>query len=446
VGGRVKSAATSAGASGSIAAELHERLQARKGEIEQAIITRVYAISDPSGVSDPGYAEGLRAAVGAAIDYGLEGIQSSERNPPLIPPALLVQARIAARSGVGLDTVLRRYFAGYALLGDFLIEEARERMQGEALKRLLRLQASLFDRVLAAVSEEHRRDGQSRPDTSERRRYEVVQRLLDGELLDATELAYDLEAIHLGVVAQGPDAADSIRTLAQALDRRLLLVCPDEQTTWGWLAGRRPFDPEEVRTTIGAAPSPRASLALGEPGEGLSGWRFSHRQACAALQIAVRAGERVIRYADVALLASILQDDLLVASLRQLYLEPLEQERDEGEAAKATLRAYFASGRNVSSAAAALGVNRNTVTNRIRAAEEAVGRPLDTWASEFEAALMLEELKSPQIGGDIAHCSTATPLFEQGGQAPRAPLGDAHQRSLSGNQHDGGEDAGGNRH
>ena len=42
-----------------------------------------------------------------------------------VPVALLAQARLAARVGVSLDAVLRRYFAGYTLLGDFLIEEAR---------------------------------------------------------------------------------------------------------------------------------------------------------------------------------------------------------------------------------------------------------------------------------------------------------------------------------
>ena len=390
MGGRVRSAAKSAGASGSGTAALHDRLQSRKAEIEQAILTRVHAVSDPSEVSDPTYAEGLRAAVGAAIDYGLEGIQSSERNPPPIPPALLVQARIAARSGVGLDTVLRRYCAGYALLGDFLIEEAQEALQGQALKRLLRMQASLFDRVLAAVSEEHRRDRQSRPDTSERHRFEVVQRLLDGEPLEAAELAYDFEATHLGLIAQGPKAAESIRALSRALDRRLLLVCPDEQTAWAWLAGRR-LDLAEVRATVDAAALPGTSLALGEPGKGLAGWRFSHRQARAALQIAVRSGEPVVRYADVALLASILQDDLLVSSLRQFYLEPLSNGRDGGEAAKATLRSYFASGRNVSSAAAALGVSRKTIASRMRVIEGRLGRTIDDCATDVEVAIRLED-------------------------------------------------------
>jgi DNA-binding PucR family transcriptional regulator len=374
-------------------AQLHERLLARRAEIEQAILTRVYAVSDPAEVGDPAYAEGLRAAVAAAIDYSLDGIQSSERNPPPIPPALLVQARIAARSGVGLDTVLRRCVSGHALFSDFLVEEAQKAASGIALKDVLRAQATLLDRLIAAISEEHRRDGPREIETGERRRLELVKRLLDGEPLDVTELAYDFQRSHVGLVARGPEAEEAIRTLAQALDCRSLVVCAGEQTTWGWIAAGR-LDLKEVRSTMSSAFPSAVSLALGEPGEGLAGWRFSHRQARAALQIALRGGEPVVRYADVALLATIIQDDLLCASLHQLYLEPLEAERDGGKLARETLRAYFDTDRNVSSAAASLEVSRQTVTSRLQAIEERLGTAIEGCATEIDIAVRLGELEA----------------------------------------------------
>jgi DNA-binding PucR family transcriptional regulator len=131
-------------------------------------------------------------------------------------------------------------------------------------------------------------------------------------------------------------------------------------------------------------------VTVGEPGEGLSGWRLSHRQAKAALPIAERRGEAVLHYADVVLLTSILRDDLVATSLHQLYLEPLETTPDGGKAARETLRAYFAAERNISSTAAALGVDRRTVTNRLRAIEELFGRPLKDIAAELETALRLD--------------------------------------------------------
>jgi DNA-binding PucR family transcriptional regulator len=57
-----------------------------------------------------------------------------------------------------------------------------------------------------------------------------------------------------------------------------------------------------------------------------------------------------------------------------------------------TLRAYFAAGRNISSAAAALSVHRDTVSNRLRAIEAKIGRPPDACAADLELALRLEEM------------------------------------------------------
>lgn len=132
-------------------------------------------------------------------------------------------------------------------------------------------------------------------------------------------------------------------------------------------------------------------MTVGEPGEGLSGWRFSHLQAKAALPVAVRRGKSILPYADVALLSSILRDDLVASSLRQLYLAPLEQTKDGGKVARETLRAYFTSERNISSTAAALGIDRHTVRNRIRAIEGLLGRSLKASAADLEIALRLDD-------------------------------------------------------
>lgn len=167
---------------------------------------------------------------------------------------------------------------------------------------------------------------------------------------------------------------------------------PDgEGMVWAWLGGRNPLPPGFDRVLAKTWP-PRLPLALGEPTCDLSGWRLTHQQARAALPIAQRSPEAFVRYADVAVLASICQDEVLTTSLRELYLAPLEQERDGGEVARETLRAYFVAGRNAASAAAALGVSRQAVTKRLRAIEVALGRPLAGNAIELEAALRIEAL------------------------------------------------------
>jgi hypothetical protein len=370
------------------------RLRMRRPEIEDAILTRVVAVSDPSEPHDLEYAEGLRAAVCAAIDYALAAVELGERRSPPPPPPLLAQARMAARTGVNLDTVLRRCIVGQALLVDFLVDEANAGGLGPgALQGLLRGQAALAEGLVAAVSEEYARESNGRLSSSEQRD-ERIERLLTGEPLDTSQIAYDFEVHHLGAVAKGPGAAEAIRALAAPLDCRLLLVHRGDGAVWAWLGGRQSIDPVELAR--GAAP-PRSglSLAFGEPARGLGGWRLTHRQARAALLIALRGPESLVRYADVALLASIFQDDLAVTSLRALYLAPLERERDGGVVLRETLRAYFASERNVSSAAAALGVSRNTVASRLRTIEARIGRSLSTCSAEFEAALRLGELNAP---------------------------------------------------
>ncbi|MGN6254731.1 MAG: PucR family transcriptional regulator [Solirubrobacterales bacterium] len=372
-----------------LAARLRERLP----ELRGVIATRVYAISDPRDVADPAYLEALNAAVAAAIDYRLAVLEAGERQAPSVPAALLAQARLDARDRVPLDAVLRRYHAGNTLFGDFLVEEAeRAEVPSSTLRRLLGEQATLGDRLLAAVSAEHAREAQSRPRSAAERRRECVKRLLAGELVDRSELGYDLDAHHIALMARGEGAEELMRNLAGTLDRRLLAVRREEEPQWAcWLGGRHELAAEQALRALQDLVPDGLVVTVGEPAEGLAGWRFSHLQAKTALPIAERRGEAVLRYADVALLASIARDELLETSLRQLYLAPLERARDGGKVARETLRAYFDAERNVSSTAAALGVDRRTVRNRIRAIEELLGRPLRGSVADLEIALRLDE-------------------------------------------------------
>ncbi|HEU4599072.1 MAG TPA: hypothetical protein VFS26_04950, partial [Solirubrobacterales bacterium] len=126
-----------------IRATLAARLRERLPELRGAIATRVYAISDPHEVPDPAYPEWLNTALTAAIEFRLAVLESGERNPPSIPLVLLAQARLDARDGVSLDTVLRRYFAGNAVFSDFLVEEAEwAEVPSSALRGLLAAQAT----------------------------------------------------------------------------------------------------------------------------------------------------------------------------------------------------------------------------------------------------------------------------------------------------------------
>lgn len=366
-------------------------LRGRRPELEAALATRVHAISDPHEVADPTYLHSLNSAIAASLDHAIASIELSGPRPAAIPPSLFTDARVAARAGVGLDVVLRRYLATSTVLENALVEEAeRLDITGAELRRLLNGQATLFDRLIEAVSAEHVRERESWPATIADRRREVVKSLLAGEHVDHSELGYSLDGHHLGLMARGEATPDVMNALAGRLDRWLLAVCREEEPVWAcWLGGRAPLEAVHVLGALGELPLQGVLVTVGEPGRDLAGWRLSHRQAKAALPIAESQGQGVVRYADVAVQASILRDDLVTASLHQLYLEPLEKMRDGGEVARETLRAYFAAERNVSSTAAALGIDRGTVTNRIRAVEALYGRLLKEIATDLETALRL---------------------------------------------------------
>src|SRR5580698_1806296 len=128
------------------------RLRARQDEIVDAVFARVRA-AVPDATDDPEseYVLGLRVAVAAAVEFGLRGLERDDGAPAEIPAEAVAQARLAARSGVSLEAVLRRYIAGHALLWEYVMGEAdRLERSGRAsgLREMSRAQAALLDRLV----------------------------------------------------------------------------------------------------------------------------------------------------------------------------------------------------------------------------------------------------------------------------------------------------------
>jgi hypothetical protein len=380
-----------------------KRLDSRRMELEEAIFARFRdGLQDSPSWEDAEYVAGLRAAVTAAVGYGLRGIAEGEGCVAPIPTEVVAQARRAARTGVSLDTVLRRYMVGHTLLEDFFMEEAdRGDSSGQkgAARLLLRAQASLLDRLLDAITREYRDELQRAGQSPQRRRVERVRELLAGAEPDTADLGYDLDRWHLAMIATGTGAAQTVRGLATTTNRQSLNVSYDEGTVWAWLGGQRKLTVTDVESVLSDEEPAGVVLAVGEPAQGIDGWRLTHRQAQAALLVALRTPkpQRLTRYADVALLALALRDEELAKSLIKIFLSPLDTQRDGGTMLRETLRAYYAAGHNVKMAAAALGVERRTVAYRLQKAEECLGRRLDTHHAELEVALRLELLHHDAI-------------------------------------------------
>ena len=390
------------------------RLRERREEIVRAIFARVReAVPDPAAERDVTYMEGMREAVMAALDYGLDGIArigsdartgsdgviagEPWRSVP-IPTQALAQARRSARGGVSVEATLQRYFVGHALLWDCVLEEAdRVGPESRTLREMSRAQSALLERLTAAIAREHDEERKRMGRSREQLMAERVRALLAGrgegigQGSGELEPGYDLDGAHVGAIARGAGAHEALRRLALELDRRLLSVAQGEGTVWAWLGGRRAPAMCELEHAAGGL-TLEVVLAVGEPALGVDGFRSTHEQAQAALAVALRRPRALTRYAEVALVASALKDELLARTLIEVYLAPLEDSRGGGPVLRETLRAYLTTELSVSSAAAALGVDRKTVSSRLRTIEERLGRSLHPCPAELTVALLLEEV------------------------------------------------------
>jgi DNA-binding PucR family transcriptional regulator len=134
------------------------------------------------------------------------------------------------------------------------------------------------------------------------------------------------------------------------------------------------------------------SLAVGDSRYGPDGWRLTHFEARAGLQVMLRHPSRLVRGTDVVLLAALLRDPVLATSLLETYLQPLGDGDSEAPLAK-TLRTYISTGLNAASTAAILKVDRSTVQRHLRKVEDRLGRQLHTCVAELKVALEIRELQ-----------------------------------------------------
>jgi hypothetical protein len=366
-------------------------LRSRRGEIEQALLARVYGIEDPVG-AEPEYLHGLRSAVAAAVDYVLEILESRDDGPVAVPAELLTQARLAARAEIGIDTVLRRYISGFLLIVDFVLRDQDSGVGvGADSHRLLRLHGYQLDHLIAMIAKEYEREAQSKVRTGAEQRTARVERLLAGQSLDSGDLGYQMDGWHVGLLITGEAPTATFQRMATNLDRRLLLVRPKADLAWAWLGGRERLGSSRIVEELRRTGLLGARVAVGEPLSGLGGWRLSHRQAKAAMPLTAQQEKAVVRYADVSVVASVSQDEVALSSLQELYLRPLSGEKNGGVALRDTLRAYLSSARSITSAAAILGVSRQTVRSRLREAEEKLGCSLDACGCDLEIALRIDQ-------------------------------------------------------
>jgi len=372
-------------------ADLIRRLRAREREIEDAIFARVSSMFMVALGEDADYEAGLRSTVAAVVHHTLTAMEDPASSSAPIPSAAIAQAHRAARRNISVDTMLLRYLGGHRVLGAFVMDEAHRcglASNGPFLRDLRTTQEAVLERLMTMIADEHRQERERIERSREECHAELVQKLLAGERPDTSELDYDLDDVwHLGMIANGPKAKRVVRGLADELRRQLLCVSTGEGSVWAWVGGRQQLEMARVEQALAAMSTADVSLVLGEPRKGVAGWRLTHQEARAALLVALRRPEPVMRFADHALAALVLQNESLARSLMRIYLPSLGN-----QVARETLRAYFSAGCNAATAAAKLEIDRHTVERRLRTIETRLGRQLRSCHAELEVVLCLERL------------------------------------------------------
>jgi len=332
------------------------------------------------------------------------------------PPGAIRYAEIMVRRNTPLATLLRAYRLGTMWFWTLWRREIIKRIDEpellmQAVDHSMSFVFDYVDLVSEQVTEEYALQRSRWARSAAALRHETVEGLLDGSLTDvdvaASRLGYDLRPTHLALVLSASpksDAEDVVARLehcaqelaARVTPRRPLLV-PDGRTTmWAWLS----FEHAPSADAFAAVEKDRKllgelSVTCGDPQAGLAGFVASHQEALHArelMRLSDRGRGRIVRYDEVALV-SLLAADLDRA--RQFVARELGELNNSDDATtriRATVQVLLEESGRTAVAARRLGVHQNTVSYRVRQAEEILGHSLKQRRFEVETALRLRDL------------------------------------------------------
>ncbi len=373
-------------------AEIAAALAVMRPEIERNANDAIGRV-EPSlpGDSQREYEHGIARAVQGVLDYVLAALAAGSTAVEPVPLVALDQARRAARMGVGLDTVLRRYAAGDRALRRAIAAELDGRdesvaddvhtLADEAVDQAMGAAAAEFDAEIARLSE------MADP------RLILAIGLLQEEI-NATEIdGYVLDRWHIGVVTESAVPKVGLLRLADSLGAQPLVVDSRRGQRWAWIGKREPLSVAGVEATLMEIFQHRAAFGVGEPRRGLSGWRLTHTEARSAAELPNDGSRPVTRLREHILEAAVLGNQAFAESLIATYIEPLEKEASKPAAdLRRTVRAYLRSGQNANSAAQYLGIDRHTVLRRVRKVEELVGEKVEDCSAQLDTALRIASI------------------------------------------------------
>jgi DNA-binding PucR family transcriptional regulator len=223
----------------------------------------------------------------------------------------------------------------------------------------------------------------------------------------ARRLRYDLGRHHVGFIAwvdRSLDNADALPTLNTALSDLARKVHAEATITHplgslavaAWFSGSRTFAMgclDVVHAGGSRLELPTGvRIAVGEPGHDLRGFRQTHVEAGHSRRVASLVAPHdsaITRYRDVAVAALCSADGGHAVTFVNGVLGPLANDDEVTSRLASTLAAYLRDNLSRTKAAASLHIHPNTVSYRVRQAEELLGRKVGDDSLDVRVALEL---------------------------------------------------------
>ncbi|MDJ1135053.1 PucR family transcriptional regulator [Streptomyces iconiensis] len=346
--------------------------------------------------------------------------------PATAPPtgeATLEGIREFVRRGVPLEQVLQGVRIGHAATTEAFLRACAELVDPKAaVAEVTAISRELFsyvDDLSDTMIRTYLAEYDVWSTSAAAARADIVRSLLSdaapGDVGEASRaLGYDLRRTHEAVVvwSDSPNGGSTLQAAAievlRARGATTTLVVPVASgRLWAWgtvpanaTRGAGPWETvaeTSWETVTERLSQQRIQAALGTPGDGVAGFRRSHREAESGESIeqlrreAGRVPRHATAYADVAPVALMANDLEAAGDFVRRELGGLSARSAPMEALRTTLYHYIGAERSLVDVARRLHVARGTVTYRVKRAQEVLGHDLDERRFALHTALALAE-------------------------------------------------------
>jgi hypothetical protein len=364
--------------------------------------------------------EETEASCRSNIDQILTLLSKGEGPESLIvPEPALDYAQGLVRRQVPISVLLRGYRVGHQFLFNQTAHTLRAGMEEErALVSSLETSASFMfeyvdsicDQLVAAYHVERDRWVRSAAAV----RAETARDLIDGksgsERVDSTRLGYELERHHVGLILSGeaqhhaPGGVGSLER--QAIEIAATLGCGDPlmipvgaSALWAWCGTFEAPSPQALAQVEAYRPPDGVRIAVGRPARGVEGFRVTHHEAGHAARFwkSGSTASGTATYRSIEVVSLLAADPERARRFVANELGPLAAQSEAADRLRSTLLGFLAHGCSHVHAAQALHMHQNTVYNRVRRAEELIGRSVGDHRVELQTALMLAESLGPEV-------------------------------------------------